>query len=253
MNSDEHDRPLFGRLDGHFVVEPFNPAETAQALGGSRSPVEVFDTQLITGGFPELVAHARRFRSVQVLVEDALSCPNTLLADVAQINLAGELTDGTNTRLVLEAVGADEIGVGNFSRIALNLRGETAATTAVSLATDILTGTKRILAVDTPPGTPRRDPASDPLAPAFQGIRVNRGPGASCSLATVKGFAYLACTVVAAVAIGVAILAITMPSGPQLRTPSEVGLAYLSDPKAGNCNGAESLFVRTPTSGGCAL
>ena len=53
----EHDRPLFGRLDGNFVIEPFNPAETAQALGGSRSPVEVFDTQLITGGFPELVAH----------------------------------------------------------------------------------------------------------------------------------------------------------------------------------------------------
>ena len=28
------DRPLFGRFDGNLVVEPFNPAETAQALGG---------------------------------------------------------------------------------------------------------------------------------------------------------------------------------------------------------------------------
>jgi AAA+ ATPase superfamily predicted ATPase len=148
----EHDRPLFGRLDGNFVVEPFNPAETAQALGGSRSPVEVFDTQLITGGFPELVAHARRFRSTAALVEDALSRPHTLLADVAQINLAGELADGTNTRLVLEAVGADEIGVVNFSRIASDLGGGIAAKTAVSRATDILTGTKRILAVDIPAG-----------------------------------------------------------------------------------------------------
>ena len=90
----EHDRPLFGRLDGNLVVEPFNPAETAQALGGSRSAVEVFDTRLVTGGFPELVAHPRRFSSVGALVEDALSRPHTLLADIAQINLAGELADG---------------------------------------------------------------------------------------------------------------------------------------------------------------
>ena len=148
----EHDRPLFGRLDGNLVVEAFNPAETAQALGSSRAPVEVFDTQLVTGGFPELVAHARRFRSVGALVEDALSRPHTLLADVAQISLAGEIADGTNTRLVLEAVGANEIGVVNFSRIASDLGGGIAANTAVSRATDILTGTKRILAVDIPAG-----------------------------------------------------------------------------------------------------
>ena len=109
-----HDRPLFGRLDGGLVVEPFNPAETAQALGGSRTAVEVLDTQLVTGGFPEFVAHARKFGSVGALVEDALSRPHTLLADVAQINLAGELADGANARLVLEAIGADEIGVVNF-------------------------------------------------------------------------------------------------------------------------------------------
>jgi uncharacterized protein len=148
----EHDRPLFGRLAGNLVVQPFNPAETSLALGGSRSAVQVFDTQLVTGGFPELVAHSRRFRSVAALVEDALSRPHTLLADVAQINLAGELADGTNARLVLEAVGADEIGVANFSRIASDLGGGIAAKTAVSRATDILADTKRILAVDIPAG-----------------------------------------------------------------------------------------------------
>ena len=148
----EHDRPLFGRLDGNLVVEPFNPAETAQALGGPRSAVEVFDTQLVTGGFPELVAHARKFRSVGALVEDALSRPHTLLADIAQISLAGELADGANARLVLEAVGADKIGVVNFSRIASDLGGGIAAKTAVSRATDILADTKRILAVDIPAG-----------------------------------------------------------------------------------------------------
>jgi AAA+ ATPase superfamily predicted ATPase len=147
-----HDRPLFGRLDGNLVVEPFNPAETAQALGGTRTAVEVFDAQLVTGGFPELVAHARKFKSVGAVVEDALSRPHTLLADIAQINLAGELADGANARLVLEAIGADEIGVVNFSRIASDLGGGIAAKTAVSRATDILTDTKRILAVDVPAG-----------------------------------------------------------------------------------------------------
>jgi hypothetical protein len=58
----------------------------------------------------------------------------------------------TYTRLVLEAVGANEIGVVNFSRIASDLGGGIAAKTAVSRATDILTGTKRILAVDIPAG-----------------------------------------------------------------------------------------------------
>ncbi len=147
-----HDRPLFGRLDSNLVVEPFNPEETSQALGGSRPASGVFDTQLVTGGFPELVAHARKFISVGALVEDALSRPHTLLADVAQINLAGELADGANARLVLEAIGADEIGVVNFSRIASDLGGGIAAKTAVSRATDILTDTKRILAVDIPAG-----------------------------------------------------------------------------------------------------
>jgi hypothetical protein len=69
----------------------------------------------------------------------------------------------------------------------------------------------------------------------------------------VRGFAYLAASVITAVAIGVAILAITTPLGPQLSTPSEVGLAYLSYLKAENCNGAESLFIDRPSRLGCPL
>ena len=71
----EHDRPLFGRVDTNLIVDPFNPAETAQALRGTRDAIEVFDTQLVTGGFPELVLHARRFRSVRAVIEDALPAP----------------------------------------------------------------------------------------------------------------------------------------------------------------------------------
>jgi uncharacterized protein len=147
-----HDRPLFGRVSTNLVIEPFNPAETAAALGGSRSPLEVFDAQLVTGGFPEMVAHARNFSSVAKLVEAALSRPHGLLADIAQINLAGEFAEASSTRLVLEAIGADEIGVVNFSRIASLLGGGTSAETAVSRATNLLVDTKRIVAVDLPAG-----------------------------------------------------------------------------------------------------
>ena len=110
----EHDRPLFGRLDEQLVVRPFNPAETALALGGDIVAQDVFDAQLLTGGFPELIAHARRFPSATAMVENSLSRPHTLLADIAQLNLAGELSESASARLVLDAIEADEVGVVNF-------------------------------------------------------------------------------------------------------------------------------------------
>jgi uncharacterized protein len=149
----EHDRPLFGRLDLNLVVEPFNPGETGQALGRSDQALEVFDAQLVTGGFPELVAHARRFESVAELVEDALARPHSLLADVAQINLAGELLERAGARAVLGAIGSDEIGVVSFSRIASTLGGGSAAETSIVRAAETLVHTKRIVAVDLPAGS----------------------------------------------------------------------------------------------------
>lgn len=148
----EHDRPLFGRLDANLVVEPFTPAETAHALGRSVRAMETFDVRLVTGGFPELVAHARRFDSAAKLVEDALAHPHSLLADIAQINLAGELSDHAGARAVLGAIGSDEIGVVSFSRIASTLGGGSAAETTVSRATETLVAAKRIVAIDLPAG-----------------------------------------------------------------------------------------------------
>lgn len=148
----EHDRPLFGRPDANLVLGPFNPAETAQALRGKTAATEIFDAQLVTGGFPELVARARRFDSVRGLVEDALAQPHSMLADIAQINLAGELSEHMGARAVLEAIGADEIGVVSFSRIASALGGGSAAHTAVSRAAQTLVSGKRIVAVDLPAG-----------------------------------------------------------------------------------------------------
>jgi AAA+ ATPase superfamily predicted ATPase len=148
----EHDRPLFGRLDDQLVVRPFNPAETAVALGPGAEPQAVFDAQLVTGGFPELIAHARRFPSVTAMVENSLARPHTLLADIAQLNLAGELSDSASARLVLDAIGADEAGVLNFSAIAATLGGGKAAETAVTRAVRVLGDVKQIVAVDFPGG-----------------------------------------------------------------------------------------------------
>jgi AAA+ ATPase superfamily predicted ATPase len=148
----EHDRPLFGRLDDQLVVRPFNPAETAHALGRGTDAQEVFDAQLVTGGFPELIAHAKRFPSATAMVENSLSRPHTLLADVAQLNLAGELSDSASARLVLDAIGADEVGVVNFSAIAATLGGGKAAETSVTRAMKVLADVKQIVAVDFPGG-----------------------------------------------------------------------------------------------------
>jgi uncharacterized protein len=181
----EHDRPLFGRLDDQVVVRPFNPAETAAALAAGTDPLEVFDAQLITGGFPELIAHLRRFGSVHEMAENSLSRPHTLLADIAQINLAGELAESAGARLVLEAIGADEVGVVNFSAIAAALGGGKPAETAVTRAVETLT-VKQILAVDFPAGRHggrlKRYRIADPylrfwyrfIAPQLRNIEVGR-------------------------------------------------------------------------------
>jgi uncharacterized protein len=148
----EHDRPLFGRLDDQLVVRPFNPAETALALGGGLDAQDVFDAQLVTGGFPELIAHTRRFSNATAMVENSLSRPHTLLADIAQLNLAGELSDSASARLVLDAIGADEVGLVNFSAIAATLGGGKGAETAVTRSMKVLADVKQIVAVDFPGG-----------------------------------------------------------------------------------------------------
>ena len=86
------------------------------------------------------------------MVENSLSRPHTLLADIAQLNLAGELSDSASARLVLDAIGADEVGIVNFSAIAATLGGGKAAETAVTRAMKVLAEVKQILAVDFPGG-----------------------------------------------------------------------------------------------------
>lgn len=147
----EHDRPLFGKADLQIQLEPFNPAETAEALGGERRAMENFDAYLVTGGFPGLLDEASRTSSTREFVRRSLVQKNSALVDQAQIRLAGELADSSTGELVLRTIGADEIGVVNFSRIAGELGGGITAQTTVTRATDLLTE-KGLVAVEYPGG-----------------------------------------------------------------------------------------------------
>lgn len=92
----KHDQPLFNKADRLLVVSPFNPAETAAALGGTRTALQVFDAQLVTGGFPGLVEQAKREGSIKNFVVASLSKADSPLVDAAQIRLAGELLESEN-------------------------------------------------------------------------------------------------------------------------------------------------------------
>lgn len=146
-----HDQPLYGLPDVVRVVDPFDPAETGQALGGRRSAFECFDARLVTGGFPGLVADARDHPSIDNYVESQLARPQSALVNVAQLNLAADLDDRANARLVLEAIGADELGATNFSRIAGALGGDVSAENLISRAVKLLEA-KGIIAAELPVG-----------------------------------------------------------------------------------------------------
>ena len=149
----KHDQPLFNKADRLLVVSPFNPAETAAALGGTRTALQVFDAQLVTGGFPGLVEQAKREGSIKNFVVASLSKADSPLVDAAQIRLAGELLESENARLVLSAIGADEMGEIKYSRIADRLGGDRkAAEGKVDRALEVLVEAKRIVATEFPGG-----------------------------------------------------------------------------------------------------
>lgn len=150
----EHDRPLFAKADRRLVVEPFNPAESAALLSG-RSAWDVFDFQLVTGGFPGLLEQASSHPTAADFVRAAFGERHAWLVDAAQIRLAGELTESANAEKVLRSIGANEIGEARFSEIAGELGGGSAAQTAVTRAITTLVETKRIVALDLPVGDRR--------------------------------------------------------------------------------------------------
>ncbi|MBC7725152.1 MAG: hypothetical protein H7146_10460 [Burkholderiaceae bacterium] len=103
----EHDRPLFGRVTP-TVVPALNPAEVAQALPG-RSAMKIFDTYLVTGGYPRLVERCAAARSTSAYVKASLIDPFNDLVISAQLVLDAEFNDAASARQVLTAIGADAV------------------------------------------------------------------------------------------------------------------------------------------------
>jgi AAA+ ATPase superfamily predicted ATPase len=163
----EHDRPLFGR-SRVMIINPFSPGECAEALGGDREPLDVFDNYLITGGYPRLVARAARAEDALTFAEEQLGDETSELVVMAQLSLDAEFPPDAQPRRVLSTIGGFEVGVVAFSQVVGGLGGEgSTAETAASRSLKILVDAKRVVSMDHPVGTKsstklRRYRISDP-------------------------------------------------------------------------------------------
>ena len=149
----EHDRALFGRTE-QVVVPALNPKEVADALPG-RSAVEVFDSYLITGGYPRLVASCARARSVAGYVHRSLQDEHSDLVVTARLSLDAEFADAESAYRVLSAIGGSEVASPGFNDVGSAISDPSerdAAKTATTRALGILTSVKDLVRVDVPAG-----------------------------------------------------------------------------------------------------
>lgn len=148
----QHDRPLYGRFS-ELVVPPLNPAETALALP-EASAFDVFDTYLVTGGYPRLLTDlVISGGSVDRWVTRSLLEATSPLDVTARLNLDAELADSTAAYRVLSAVGSSERGQLNLGAVAAGISGTGTATkaeeTAAIRAVTQLVG-KRLIEIEEP-------------------------------------------------------------------------------------------------------
>ncbi len=146
----EHDRPLYGRGQ-ELIVRPFNPAEVGSALGGV-SAMKVFDSYLVTGGYPKLVDELARAGSVEHYLATGLGDENSNLIVVGQRSLDAEFPSEAQARRVLSAIGGHEIGHATFSSSVERLGDGTSGGTAMSRGLQLLVEDKRVVSIDTPAG-----------------------------------------------------------------------------------------------------
>ncbi len=105
----QHDRPLFGRMR-ELVVPALNPAEIAEALPGA-TPFQVFDSYLVTGGYPRLVTDLRRHGgSTREWVRSSFADDLSPLVATGRLTLDAEFPDSAAAYRVLSAIGASEPG-----------------------------------------------------------------------------------------------------------------------------------------------
>jgi uncharacterized protein len=151
----EHDRPLFGRTE-QVVVPALNPSEVASALPG-RSAVEVFDSYLITGGYPRLVASCARTRSVAAYIQKSFQDEHSDLAVTARLSLDAEFADAEAAHRVLSAIGRSEVASPGFNDVVAAISDPSerdAAKTATTRALGVLTSVKDMVRIDVPAGAP---------------------------------------------------------------------------------------------------
>lgn len=143
----DHDRPFFGRAS-ILRVEPLDPAEVQDMTG--LSAVDAIDAWLITGGFPQIVSSWGTGESRASFLARSLADPLSPLLISAELTLLGEFPQSTQTRSVLEAIGAGER---TFSLIAREAGGgkPLASGTLAPLLANLIE--KKVIAADQPLST----------------------------------------------------------------------------------------------------
>ncbi|TDD57618.1 ATP-binding protein [Kribbella antibiotica] len=110
-------RPFFGRA-ATMAVRPLHLADV-QAMTGLTA-VDSIDAYLMTGGFPEIVQSWQQGMSRQDFLRDAAANPLAPLLVAGELSMLGEFPQASQSRAVLEAVGAGER---TFSAIAAQAGG----------------------------------------------------------------------------------------------------------------------------------
>lgn len=164
-----HGRPLFGRLHP-LVIPALNPAEIAQGLS-RRSAFEVFDSYLVTGGYPRLVADlASRAQTAQEYARISLADVYSPLVTTARLTLDAEFPDAHSAYQVLSAIGSDDTANPGFNDVLSAIsdpndrkRAETATTRALRTLADVKGLIDRELPAWAPPSSKlRRYRVTDP-------------------------------------------------------------------------------------------
>ena len=142
-----HGRPFFGRA-AMMMVRPLHLADVAAMTG--QSGADAVDALLITGGFPEIVQSWQPGMSRKQFLRHAMINPLAPLLVAGELSLLGEFPETSQTRAVLEAVGAGER---TFSAIAAQAGG-TGAMPSGTLAPILNTlQAKQVVAAELPLST----------------------------------------------------------------------------------------------------
>jgi hypothetical protein len=141
-----YDRPFYGRADA-MVLEPLDPAETAEAL--DLPPAEAVDAHLVSGGLPGILRTWPRGRGVGDVVREECEDPASPLFGVPETTLLSEFPNPDLSRRVIEAVGG---GDRTHAAIAAAAGGVAGPVPSGSLSPTLrrLVSDKRVLAVDEP-------------------------------------------------------------------------------------------------------